>query len=244
MSTRKWIKVIVTVAAIAGATVFWMAQNRAADQLRAEKAALQRELDRLTQVEAANQQLSNLVAHADGSSANQQLLELLRLRNEVGMLRQRTNELRQALVRGERLRTPIKAGDELPGSSSTNAMSMAPLAVYPKASWAFAGYATPEDAFQSLNWAALNGDLATLRSNLTLEGQQEFAKQFENKSDAEVTEQIRQRFKEKAEARIVAKNSISDNFVVLEVSEAESGSSPDKLIFQKINGEWKLASDH
>lgn len=249
MSATKWIKVVVTVAAIAGATSFWMVQDQRSDQLRADNESLQRQLERMAQLETDNAQLSKIIAQTGGSHSNQHLMELLRLRNEVGMFRRQTNELQHLREQNEQLQAVIKAGNDSRDSQTTNSPSAAqPLAVYPKASWAFAGYATPEDAFQSLNWAALNGDINTLKSGFTSDKQKEFSEQFKNKSEAEVAEEIKLKFNERTEARIITKDIISDNFVVLGVSgeEKKSGDkdSLDKLVFQRIDGQWKLASGH
>ena len=129
------------------------------------------------------------------------------------------------------------------GPGATN-ISSEPLAVMAKDQWEFAGYDTPEKAFQSLNWAALNGDLGTLKSNLTEEAQKEFAWSFENKSEAQIREQLMRIFSEKSEARILSKEVINDNMVALKVSDGGKSDSGDKLIFQKIDGQWKFVMDH
>jgi hypothetical protein len=249
MNNAKGIIVVLTVAVIASVTALWTVERQTQVRLRGENESLQRQLERMVQLETDNVQLSNIVAQADGSRSNQQLMELLKLRNEVGMLRRQTSEFQKLREQNEQLQTAIKAGNGSQFSPTTNLPPAAPpLAVYPKASWAFAGYATPEDAFQSLNWAAFNGDIATLRANLTPDMQKEFAKQFENKSETDVADEIKNQFKEKTEVRVLTKDVISDNLVVLGVvgDEKEAGAkhNPDKLVFQRIDGQWKLASDH
>ena len=244
MINLRWTKALAAVGLIVGATLFWTAQHRVQTSLRQENESLRRQIDRFAQVENDNERLSNLVAQVDGDHVNQQLMELLRLRNEVGQLRRQTSELKKFEEQNKQLQTGNEVGN---GSQATNSPpTTQPLAIYPKAAWAFAGYATPEDAFQSLNWAALEGDITTLKAGLSVEGQKEFAKQFENKSDPEVVAEIKQRFTEKTEARIVSKDMISDSFAVLVVSggEADTKDRQDKLIFQKIDGQWKLVSDH
>lgn len=249
MSTAKWIKVAITVAVISGAASLWMVQRQTQIRLRAENQSLHRQLERMAQLETDNAQLSNIVAHADGSRPNQQLMELLRLRNEVGMLRRQTNELQKLRELGERLQAAIQAGNAAQASQNTNSPSTAkPLAVYPKASWAFAGYATPEDAIQSLIWAAANGNLETMRASLTSEMQKDFAKQFNDKSESEVAGDLKNQHNKSTEVRILTKDQVTDDLVVLGVSDDEQvagvANSPTKLVFQRIDGQWKLASGH
>jgi hypothetical protein len=61
--------------------------------LRAQNLSLRQQVDQIAQVEVNNQRLSNLLANANTtrSLAADQLGELMRLRSEVGLLRQMTN---------------------------------------------------------------------------------------------------------------------------------------------------------
>jgi len=221
--------------------MFWVGHQRENTRLHRENEALARQVKQLEQRESENNSLANQVAQAELADANQQLLELVRLRNEVGMFRRQTNEWRQMQEQLEQLRAGV--ANDAAALQNTNA-SAEPLAVYPKDKWEFVGYDTPENAFQSLNWAALNGDITMLKSNLTLEAQREFAKAFEKNSEAETREQLMQSFNEKSEVRILTKDVISDNFVVLAVSDGKLGDNVDKLIFQKIDGQWKFVAEH
>ena len=69
-------------------------QHEAQSRLRVENEALQRQLG---QIAADNTRLSNALASANHTQSlpGEQLRDLLRLRNTVGMLRQQTNELEQ-----------------------------------------------------------------------------------------------------------------------------------------------------
>lgn len=242
-------KIVVAVAVVVGVTTLWLVQHQTQVCLRAEKESALRQLERITQLEMDNEQLSNIVAQADGSRSNQQLMELLRLRSEVGILRQQTNEMQELRNRNAWFQAAAKAGDGARDSSITNLPPVAqPLAVYPKASWAFAGYSTPEDAFQSANWAASNGDINTLLASFTPDMQKEFTKQFENKSESEMSAYIKDHINKNSEISVLTKKVISDNFIALDVlgdkEQAGENVSPGKMVFQKIDGQWKLAADH
>lgn len=242
MKKSRWLVRILGAGVLGGLGWLWLGQTQQSVILRGENQSLRQQLARLAELTADNERLSNLVAQADHSQSNQQLLEVLRLRNEVALLRRLTNEFhltREELAQQRAVAAAV-AGT---GKQITNS-SGEPLAVYPKEKWEFVGYDTPENAFQSLNWSALTGDLGTLKSNLTEEAQQEFARSFENKSETQIREQLAQIFNEKQEVRIMSKEVINDNLVVLGVTDGKDVASVDRLVFQKINGQWKFVTDH
>jgi RNA polymerase sigma factor (sigma-70 family) len=91
-------------------------------RLSQREASLQRQADRLAQLEADNEQLSNRLAQANESPplANDQLPELLRLRNEVGTLRQENSALGKVRQQNEELRAA--AGRSRPQATPTGAI--------------------------------------------------------------------------------------------------------------------------
>ena len=54
---------------------------------------------------------------------------------------------------------------------------------YPKASWAFVGYASPDSALESWTWAFSKGDRKVMLQSLTPEAQKEWQKQFAGMTD-------------------------------------------------------------
>lgn len=241
----KIFKLSAAIIVVVAATIFCMVQHQIQVRLREENESLRRQLDRMVQLETDNQRLSNLLAKADSPLASQQLAELLKLRGKVGMLRQQTNDLQKLREQNEQLRAALRTGNETPKSQSTTSTpQVVPLAVYPKESWVFAGFGTPEAAFQSLNWAMVNGDVNLLLSNCTPDFQKQLAERFENKSESEVAEQLKERINKHTQVSILTREVISDNEVVLSVLGDGDGSNPAKLVFKNIDGQWKAASEH
>jgi hypothetical protein len=233
---------------VSAAAVVCTVQHRTGLGLREENAALRQRLERMTQLEADNAQLSNLVAQVQSPLAEKQLIELMRLRGEVGLLRQQTNGSQTLREQNRQLRAALASRSNSQNFQETNSPPKAPpVAVYPKATWAFAGYATPEAAFQSLNWASANGDLNKLLDGSTPEMQKELAKQFANKSESEATDEIKNHMNKNTEVRILNEDFRSDTEVVLAVlgdaGGAEGNNAPFNLLFQKINGQWKFAKE-
>jgi RNA polymerase sigma factor (sigma-70 family) len=90
--TATQLKLGVTALAAAGVITAWAVQHQTQTRLRAENESLQQQI---IQLETNNGSLSNRLATVGDSKSltDEQMNELLKLRSEVGMLRQRTNEL-------------------------------------------------------------------------------------------------------------------------------------------------------
>jgi RNA polymerase sigma factor (sigma-70 family) len=86
---------ILSAIVIAGVATPLVVQHQAQGRLRDKDTALLRQANRITQLEAENERLSNSVAQAKSTAAlpSDPSHELLKLRSEVGMLREQTNEL-------------------------------------------------------------------------------------------------------------------------------------------------------
>ena len=92
--TKIKIAVLVTLLA-AGTVAFLVHQDHIQARMREKDDALLQQSNRIAQLEAENERLSNLVLYATNTApaATDPSRELLRLRGEVGLLRQQTNEL-------------------------------------------------------------------------------------------------------------------------------------------------------
>ncbi len=115
----------------------------------------------------------------------------MRLRNESGQLRiarQELDALRAKLAAAQReaetaLATSIVTTHPPPPGSE-------PL---PKESWAFAGYGSPEAALESFAWSMAKGDVNTWLQSMAPEVRQQVAKQFEGKTQEEISAVAQQR---------------------------------------------------
>lgn len=244
------LKLIVGFVVLAGAAILWVVQHQAQLRLREENKSLQRQLGQMLQIEADNERLSNLVAQASSQLPNEQFMELLKWRGEVGLLRQQTNGLQKLLEQNQQLQVALTSRNNSQNLQATNLPSKTPpLAVYPKASWTFAGYATPEAAFQSMNWAASSGNLNAFLDGSTPDQQKQFAKEFVNKSESDSANEIESRVNQNTEVSILSEDVHSDNEVVLNIlgdaKDSAGNNITANLVFQKIDGQWKYArEDH
>jgi hypothetical protein len=149
------LKLILSLIVIVALVAIVAIQYQTGISLHAENENLRRQLAELSQLRAENERLSNLVAHADSSAAQEQLLELLRFRAEVTSFRKQTNELEVLRRQNQQLSEHFaarenvavpKSGDKLPPDVPAED-------IHPKEAWVYAGYTTPDAALQSTTWA-------------------------------------------------------------------------------------------
>jgi RNA polymerase sigma factor (sigma-70 family) len=218
-----------------GVTAPLIVHYRAQAELREANAALKTRDDELSAQSAESQRLSNLLAHAADAqqlSAAQEA-ELLRLRSEVGSLRRQTNELANLQLENQRLHAAAR--NPARPASSTQAKGAQDL--IQRESWAFAGYADPESAFQSAVWAMGNGDAKTFRNALSADG--EMFKGLQDKSDDEVAAENKKELEKITAYRILDKEVVSDNEAILTVF-AQGENHLTRFEIQRMGGEWKI----
>jgi hypothetical protein len=220
---------VISVLVIAGAATPWLIQRQSEIKLREKIHSLQTQLDQLGR-QRTDERPSNLLAQAGNPLPDDQLRELLKLRGEVGLLRKQTNELLKLQAENHQpQRQPnLAAGDLVPVESLT-----------------FAGYATPEAAFQSTLSADAKGDLKTFFEGFTPERRQEEEKGFTGKSESELAARAAERAAHFAAANIRILNSrlVSDDEAELIVFvTAEDRSTA--LTMKRISGEWKISAEH
>jgi hypothetical protein len=109
---------------------------------------------------------------------------------------------------------------------------------YPKASWIFAGYGSPDSALESWTWALSKGDKAVMLQSLTPEAQKESQKTLAGISDDPNVAQA-QLGASPPGYRIQRREIVSDDEVVLHVTTTGSN-QVQKYDLKKIGTEWKL----
>jgi hypothetical protein len=174
----------VLIIALAIIAVLWGIQLEANRRLREQADESRRLLSRLAVLEVDNLRLSNIVVQANTPLAEAQLAELAKLRDEVEVLRHRTNDLQTMKAELRRLRAALS---DARTTMASNAPPDVPAEdIFPKDSWKFAGYDTPESAIESVTWAISQGDENTYLASLAPELQDEMESQLADGSFAEI----------------------------------------------------------
>jgi hypothetical protein len=157
---------------------------RRAAVLKEENRWVETELESLKQQLAANAEEQNQKREADSKKAAADAQELTRLRGEVSRLRVATNESEK--VRAEL--GALKAQNSQLRTQPAAAAPSAPAAAdqFPRQSWAFSGYGTPEAALVSAIWAMKEGKPQVFLDSLSPEEQQRMAQTWQGKSEDEI----------------------------------------------------------
>ena len=135
--------------------------------MRGQSDSLREQFKRLGQLEADNIRLSNIVVQANTPLSEVQLAELQRLREQIELLRRQTNQVQTLRAEIARLRTALStARNSIAGETPPDVPAED---IYPRDSWTFAGYDTPEATIQSLAWAIGEGDQDTYMAGLAPE---------------------------------------------------------------------------
>ncbi len=216
----------VCVIAVIGVAASLVVQHSSEAKLSEQAETARQQAEQITQLSAENGRLSNLVVQAGSSQplSPDQLSELLRLRGQLGRLRQAAQELAHLEAANQQLRA----------AQSTAAQQLAAARsapnFWPKDQLAFAGYADPEATVKTLLWAMKNGDL---KAYLACHG-----------SEQEVNEMLASIPGEKAEAEIASSGKmLSDSLapaVGFRILDKKSSSADEVILHLSFDGEGKV----
>jgi hypothetical protein len=229
------------VAAVVALAIWLAVEHQARLRLGDEHKALEQQLDQMASLAADNERLSNLVAQAgrSGSLPDEQSRELLRLRGEVGVLRQQTNELEAARQENRQARAALDSS--LTNQSAGVAGAAATADYWPRDSWAFSGYTSPDAALQTSLWAANNGDLKALLASTTGDLQQMVEKDLAGKSASEASVRAMDEVASLKSVRLLNREVQADDTVVLTAAfEDGTDTHTSKLLMKKIGNDWKI----
>jgi len=211
------------------------ALRQVSDALREELAAARQLIDAKSSDPSGpqNEELERLKAEAR---------EVHKLRNEVSQLRAGVKETDRLRTENQRLRAAGKPLQAAPGTGVAGPSTAASQeGYYPKESWAFTGYATPEAALQSVIWAMREGDTRTLLASVTPEEMARMQKEWGNKSEDQVSADAKRGMDKLSGVRILESRTLSDDEVVLSVYAAGGEDKVQKISMKRYGAEWRMA---
>jgi len=230
---------VIAVVGIAASLAIWHSERL---KLREKAEASRQQTEQLAQLSTENERLSNQVARAKGpqSLPPDQLRELLRLRGQIGLLRQAGQELIQLQAANEQLRAPPATPEE------QLAKARAAPNFWAREQLTFAGYAEPEAALKTMLWAISNGDLKSFRACWA--SGSEIAARLGNELGDRSEVEVAALGKAMTESlgscigfHILDKQEKSPDEVILKLSFDGEGAAR-KFAVKRSRGEWKLAS--
>jgi RNA polymerase sigma factor (sigma-70 family) len=215
-------------AALAVAVSTGIYQARQTSHLRGQVQTLRQQqsplAEQLQQLTRERDEATNRLAQEAHSA------ELLRLRGEVGMLRQRTNELQSKVS---------QAAHPLPEQTH-----------FPKDAWAFAGYATPEAAFQSTMWAKASGDVNTFLSSQTAQVKSELETNYvKGETDEDKSAFLKSSCLQFKGFQLLNEIPIGDDQVMLQTRmDIADGTNTHKFydiaVMKNVDGQWRSSQEY
>jgi len=234
MAGRRVFFGVALIVALAVMAALWGMQLEANRHLREQAETSRQLLSRLAVLEVDNNRLSNIVAQANTPLAELQLMELGKLREEVRHLRTRTNDLQSMRVEMRRLRAQLSAARS---SMTSNAPPDVPASdIYPRDSWKFAGFDTPENAVESVTWAISQGDEDSYFESLSPDLQDEMESQLIDGSFADVGPL---ELKDATGFRIVDRETISEDQQIVTIYVDGKPEEMSLPLIKTIEG-WKV----
>jgi hypothetical protein len=226
---------IICVGAILGLGSQLALEHQARLRVEREHTVLAEQAEQLSQVIARNKELSDLASRANRTrpAPDEQSLELLRLRGRVGVLREQCKEL-------ENVRSENRAAHAVLQNKGTNSVATADY--WPRDSWSFAGYGSPDAALQTSLWAANNGDLKALLASFTGESRKMLEADLGGKSPEEASIKAMDEVINFKSVRVVSRETQADDTAVLTVAiEDKAETEMVKMLMKKVGNEWKIA---
>src|SRR5579859_1714508 len=160
---------LVSAIIVASIATPWLIQYRAEGSLQQKDESIRAQSGRLTQLTADNESLSNRLAQAKAPPGltREEFSELLRLRGEVGQLRQKVAEIEKLRAANQQL-LAAKSGKKTPNDPAS-ASGRNGVEFWAKDQLAFAGYGSPEAALKTAFWAMNSGDMKAMLASMTPE---------------------------------------------------------------------------
>lgn len=160
------------------------------------------------------------------------LAELTRLRSEVARLRDQLMQLERT--------------GEAPSNQLAAARGETAPFIYPDSTrrkdYVFSGYTAPQSALQSLLWAITQSDVNAYRASLSPAMAQQFSEQYKDMPEGVMPGGFKNGMMYKASGfRVLEETPISDDETRLKVFLEGRQNIVLKLVFKKIDGEWKHA---
>ena len=147
-------------------------QRHARIQWREREALLRQQAEEFAKLSAENKRLANLVAQPTGSVlSSDQFSELIKLRGEIGRLRQEASET--ARLRATNQHLLAASTNSEPESETSLPDPQTVLAYWPKTQLTSAGYADPTSGLQTALWAMSRNDPNALVTSMTPEARSE-----------------------------------------------------------------------
>lgn len=222
--------------AVAGLSITVWRGHKVALSLRDDNRQLQA---RVTQLEHSASDVATPTADPDPAITS----DLMKLRAEVAELRRHTNELQKLQRENAELKSTLVAAQSAAATEvkplTNNAVR--PAAVFfPRDTWVFAGFASPEDTLKSAAWAMSNGDPDSFLASLSPAQREQMERQWQGKSRDQIAAESRREMEKNTGYHILDKQTVSEDEVVLRVFAEGDEGDLRRMRMKRFGTEWKF----
>lgn len=236
MRIERFVWVFLALGLGAGAAIFW----QRTEALRQENAALREQLA------AKDTQIANADASAGSAKKQEETLraqtsELVRLRGEVTQLRNSAKDSTTLKTELEHLRAEnqqLRSGSNIAPAAQTKP-SLAGKNEFPRESWNFAGFESPEAALVSAIWSMKEGNPTSYLDSLSPAEQERMAKEWENKNEQEIAAKHQKDVSPITGMKIIDRQTTSADEVIMDVH-IEGVDRTEKVRMNRIGQDWKF----
>jgi hypothetical protein len=175
--------------------------------------------------------------------------ELLRLRGEVAQLRRQTNEMETLQKENTRLKSELSSATQAAAQARAAAQAQSRPApsdltgvgtAFPRETWAFAGYASPEDTLKTAVWAMSIGNPNAFLATLSPTERAGTERRWQGKTEDEIAAESRREMEKLTGFRILDRQTISDDEVVLRVMADGDEGDVRRMRMKRLGSEWKF----
>ena len=169
--------------------------------------------------------------------------EVHKLRGEVNRLRSGADSLAQLQEAQSRLKRENQALREAARKAAARPTETTfERGNFPKESWGFLGYKSPEDALVSAIWTMQQGDPQGYYESLAPAEQERMAERWQDKTEEEIANKHQSDVAAISGIRVLDRRDISDHEVVLDVY-VEGTGRMQTVSMQRIDNQWKFAGE-
>lgn len=218
---------------------------REAGKLRADNEALRQ---KLAAVETASQKRAEALQtrhQKEVQNLQREAQEVHKLRGEVNRLRSGAEslaQLQQAQSRLERENQTLREAARKAAIRPTE--TTFERGNFPRESWGFLGYKSPEDALVSAIWTMQQGDPQGYFESLAPAEQERMVERWQDKTEEEIANKHQSDVAAISGIRVLNRRDTSDHEVVLDVYiDVEGKGRMQTVSMQRIDNEWKFAGE-
>jgi len=208
-------------------------------KVQAENEALRAELAQLkARAEVEDQSGAARASELRRLQADAQ--DAARLRGEITQLRNTSKEAEKLRAENQQLRTENQKLRSESATASAAPPTPAPApGTFPRESWTFAGYTSPEAALVSAIWSMQQGNPKQYFDSLTPEEQARMSKVWEGKSAEEIAAKHQTDTSKITGMRVLNSQAVGADQVVMSVY-IEGVDRAEKVSLQRVGNEWKF----